>query len=71
MSYNITDIPEVSYGGAYGSGVGPPLIACQGPYDRNDRNFVPVGDCSFNRASNLTCNHENDVGIRCSKGQCK
>ena len=62
------------YGSAYGSGKGLILVACQDyPYYKlfYNHNFVLVGSCSSNTATDLTCNHENDIGIRCSKGQCK
>ena len=63
---------EVVYGSAYGSGEGTVLIACQADgYSFYFPEFVPVNNCPSSTASNITCNHENDVGLRCSKGQCE
>lgn len=65
---SIAGITDLSYGSVYGSGTGPLLVACQEfPY----QDFALVGNCSSSRPSNSTCNHETDVGLRCSKGQCK
>ena len=57
-------------GSAYGPGEGTVLVACQADsYSFYFPQFVPVGNCLSSTATNLTCNHENDVGLRCSKGQ--
>ena len=63
---------EVIYGSAYGSGQGPLLVACQAEfYSFYSPEFVPVENCSSSTASNLTCSHQNEVGLRCSPGQCE
>ena len=69
MIIMIADTIEIFYGSAYGSGTGQALITCQD--NPQNPEFVPIGSCSSNTASNLTCTDDRNVGLRCSTGQCR
>ena len=57
------------YGNTFGSGTGPIAAVCRNYYGYAE--FATIGNCSSSPHNLSTCTHEQDVGVRCSKGQCK
>ena len=57
------------FGNKYGSGTGPIATVCSSDeFSHYSTNFSPFGNCNSSPL-NLSCSHELDVGVRCSKGQ--